>query len=250
MIKYLSILLWSFLCLPNLQGADYYWVGGSGDWSDITHWATTSGGRVFHNVIPSAKDDVYFDQNSFPLAGASIQVGDQIIFCRSLNWSAVNNAPSFISSESGRLNIYGSLILTADMVYDFKGSVNFRAEIPDQSIQMEGHVFYSDVSFDGIGGGWNQTGAVTCLGSFQIFNGNYRTENFNLDVWSLQIFNSFTSKTIDFGASTISITGNASEYFQNVLYLENFNSQIKSSQASLHLSGEKPYIKYYANQPL
>lgn len=253
MINTLRYILWIHVVLffqSPLIGADYYWVGGSGDWSDITHWSTSSGGTVFHNVIPSANDDVYFDENSFPLPGASIQVEDQIIFCRSLNWSSVINSPTFSSNESASLNIYGSLILAVDMVYDFKGFVNFRAENPDQVIQLEDHSFLRDVSFDGIGGSWNQSGAVNCLGSFQIFNGDYSTENFNLEVWSLQIFNSFTSKTIDFGTSKITITGNASEYFQNVLYLENFNSQIEGAQASLYLSGEKPYIKYYANVPL
>lgn len=32
----------------NIQGfvpQDYYWVGGEGDWTDLSHWATTSGDR-------------------------------------------------------------------------------------------------------------------------------------------------------------------------------------------------------------
>ena len=28
----------------TLAGRDLYWVGGTGNWSDIGHWATTSGG--------------------------------------------------------------------------------------------------------------------------------------------------------------------------------------------------------------
>jgi hypothetical protein len=29
------------------RSANYYWVGGSGSWSDFsTHWATTSGGGI------------------------------------------------------------------------------------------------------------------------------------------------------------------------------------------------------------
>lgn len=26
-----------------LSGIDIYWIGGSGKWSDLSHWATTSG---------------------------------------------------------------------------------------------------------------------------------------------------------------------------------------------------------------
>ena len=45
---------------------DYYWVNNSGNWSDHNnHWATTSGGSVFHSSAPSSSDNVIFDQNSF-----------------------------------------------------------------------------------------------------------------------------------------------------------------------------------------
>jgi hypothetical protein len=28
----------SFIMLCQLQAADYYWVGGAGNWSDLNHW--------------------------------------------------------------------------------------------------------------------------------------------------------------------------------------------------------------------
>ena len=31
---------------------DYYWVGGTGNWSDLSHWATESGGSIFHDALP------------------------------------------------------------------------------------------------------------------------------------------------------------------------------------------------------
>ena len=43
------------------KAVDYFWIGGTGNWSDITHWATTSGGNTQHNSVPSAADDVFFD---------------------------------------------------------------------------------------------------------------------------------------------------------------------------------------------
>ncbi|MGB0422784.1 MAG: hypothetical protein ACPGED_00610, partial [Flavobacteriales bacterium] len=45
--------------------AQYYWVNGTGEWSDYAnHWATTSGGGSYHASAPSEFDDVYFDANS------------------------------------------------------------------------------------------------------------------------------------------------------------------------------------------
>jgi len=55
-----------FLLLLSLisYSSDYYLVRDSGDWSDINHWATTSGGNIHHIKTPTASDDVYFDSNS------------------------------------------------------------------------------------------------------------------------------------------------------------------------------------------
>jgi len=46
-------------------GSDRYWVGGSGDWNDNTHWSLTSGGTG-GACVPVVNDNVFFDGNSFP----------------------------------------------------------------------------------------------------------------------------------------------------------------------------------------
>ena len=46
--------------LPTIFGS-----AAAGNWSDISHWATTSGGVITHPQVPTANDDVYFDTNSF-----------------------------------------------------------------------------------------------------------------------------------------------------------------------------------------
>lgn len=43
--------------------ANRYWVGGSGDWSDTSHWSLTSGGAGGASV-PTKFDDVFIDENS------------------------------------------------------------------------------------------------------------------------------------------------------------------------------------------
>ncbi|WP_157698976.1 beta strand repeat-containing protein [Bernardetia litoralis] len=55
----------SFFFTFQLNAADFYWVGGTGNWNDFaTHWATTSGGATFHANAPTAADDVFFDASS------------------------------------------------------------------------------------------------------------------------------------------------------------------------------------------
>ncbi|MEL7163814.1 MAG: hypothetical protein AAFN92_23855, partial [Bacteroidota bacterium] len=66
----LCLFLLSFL--TPLVAADYFWIGGSGNWSDISHWATTSGGTTTHSQAPGADDDVFFDANSFTGPGQTV----------------------------------------------------------------------------------------------------------------------------------------------------------------------------------
>jgi gliding motility-associated-like protein len=253
MIKTLQYILWIHVVLfyhSPLTGSDYYWVGGSGDWSDITHWATTSGGTVFHNVVPSAEDDVYFDANSFTSTGQNITVGNQIIFCKTMNWNGAGNTPTFFGESSAVMNLFGGLELVANMNFNFRGKVNFKSDTPGNTINLKGHRIFGDVILDGINGEWILASDWISEGIFKIINGNFKTQNFNLEVWSLQIINSFTLKTIDFGTSTITVTGNASQYFQNVVYFEHFNVQITSTNSKLVLNGERPFMRYYSNQEL
>ena len=61
LIRFAAILILVVLTKIGFS-ADYYWVAGSGDWSDHAHhWATTSGGAVFHPSVPSQFDNVIFD---------------------------------------------------------------------------------------------------------------------------------------------------------------------------------------------
>jgi hypothetical protein len=59
----LKFTLLSFILLINIvsKATDYYWVGGTGNWSDYSnHWATSSGGAIFHTQVPTAVDNVFF----------------------------------------------------------------------------------------------------------------------------------------------------------------------------------------------
>ena len=59
MKKFFTFFLLLFMSFS--WAADYYWVGGSGKWSEIEHWRTTSGGTSSPSVIPGPTDNVFFD---------------------------------------------------------------------------------------------------------------------------------------------------------------------------------------------
>ena len=102
------------LATLSLQ-AQHYWVGGTGNWSDPSHWATSSGGNTFHAAPPTFNDDVYFDANSFSGSGQTVTMDMAQGDCKNLDWTGVTNNPGFESFTPNILNIWGSLTLSPDM---------------------------------------------------------------------------------------------------------------------------------------
>lgn len=87
-----------------------YWVGGTGNWSDTTHWATSSGGAG-GNPVPTPFDTVTF--NSASSAGTYTVTIDQT-FIYSSTFTA--NAPAT-----------GTLTLTGNSNHCLYGSATFAA---------------------------------------------------------------------------------------------------------------------------
>ncbi|RWU06147.1 Calx-beta domain-containing protein [Pedobacter chitinilyticus] len=106
----------------QLRAADYYWVGGSGNWSQVNlHWSSTSGGVPNRSIVPGTGDDVYFDANSGLDASSVIILptsGNAV--CRNMSWVGVTAAATFRSNTSNsilELQIYGNLELAASVKY-------------------------------------------------------------------------------------------------------------------------------------
>jgi hypothetical protein len=58
----------------------YYWVGNSGNWSDIGNWSTGSGGTPDVSCVPSYGDTVIFDGNSFSGMNQVVSVDKEAYF--------------------------------------------------------------------------------------------------------------------------------------------------------------------------
>lgn len=105
---------------PSFAQQDYYWVGGTGNWSDFAnHWATSSGGNEFHSTLPTDEDNLYFDNNSFTAQGQSVLI-DDYFECHDLDFTGVQFSPSVSSNDIGNngLTITGSLTLTESMTIE------------------------------------------------------------------------------------------------------------------------------------
>lgn len=100
----------------GLNAQDYFWVGNSGNWSDLSHWATSSGGATFHNALPGPENDVYFDENSFTEAGATVTIDIDEAICGKLDASGAINDPSIEGvGFCDQLHVHGDLIIPANV---------------------------------------------------------------------------------------------------------------------------------------
>lgn len=150
-MKCLSCFL--FLVLINftvLSQDDYYWVGGSGNWSDINHWQLENGTTPF--VLPNETNSVIFNENSFVEEGDYIDIDNMNVFCNDMIWE---NIPFDVwltgNDETNVLFISGSLTFHENIINDFQGSIHFIATEPgSKTIDPKGVSFNNDVRFNGI----------------------------------------------------------------------------------------------------
>lgn len=153
-IKILLVLSSALYGLHSLNAKDYFWVGGSGNWSDISHWVTTSGGTVQHSTIPTSSDRVFFDSRSFTGPNQTVTVTNPTIFLKDMNWSGAIGQPIFFGPPNLVMEIYGSLVLIPEMVYDFKGDVIFKSSESNNLIDLAGHKLLRNTTFSGLNGEW------------------------------------------------------------------------------------------------
>ena len=108
------ILLFFLLFISgSFFATDYYWVGGTGNWSDINRWSLTNGGAGGAGV-PGVNDNTFFTNNSFSSPNQTVTLNIANANCNDMTWTVSANSPNFASSSSANnLNIYGNLAMVS-----------------------------------------------------------------------------------------------------------------------------------------
>ncbi|QSE98885.1 T9SS type A sorting domain-containing protein [Fulvivirga lutea] len=93
-----------------------FWVGNSGNWSEVANWATTSGGTTSPNEIPGKFDNVFFDENSFDNDGQTVVLDLPYNYCNSMNWSDVTHQANLEAKEKPNNLVIQENLLFSDLV--------------------------------------------------------------------------------------------------------------------------------------
>ncbi|MFH2144331.1 MAG: SprB repeat-containing protein, partial [Bacteroidota bacterium] len=212
MKKLATIIIACIALLYSLNGysADYYWVNGTGNWSEFaTHWATSSGGALFHLQAPTENDDIYFDANSFsgPLQSVNVDVFNAT--CRNMNWTGATNNPTLTGMNS--ITIYGSLTFIPAMSCTMTGGLYFSTNSPATTIDFGGiNLPMMQISFqNGSTGTWTMQSDMnmTNINAMIMFNdGNLNTNGYTINTKNINIMGS-AHGSWTLGSSTINCTG-------------------------------------------
>ena len=102
----------------NSPSQTFYWVGGTGNWSESENWSSKSGlNGGFKGdgtgCLPMSKDNVIFDDGSFTAPSQRVTM-DVTAYCDSMLWIGANTLkPEFYINAT--LSIYGSLEFQSGM---------------------------------------------------------------------------------------------------------------------------------------
>ena len=252
MLEFLvSQMRWLLVCLfmsSTISGwsLDYYWVGGSGNWSELRHWATTSGGNVAHDQIPTAEDHVIFDVQSFPTDNGTVNLDLDNIFCNNLDFSAIDFDLTIRGSNLTTLNIFGSLYMHENVILDFAGPFDFRSDQDGNEIDFKGQRPF-ELTFSG-DGGWRVVNDIQIDSLLHMTAGQLIFDSVSVGCHRFEVYSN-NGATIDFGGVGLMIRGNRHLLLPAYDWREalHFEGPITTSagQSLIHLGGRRASIGFY-----
>jgi hypothetical protein len=205
-LRCLCLLLGLLGWCPTAHAANYYWVGNSGTWTDMSHWASTSGGAgSAYTNVPKNTDDVYFDASSFVASNQRVTIVGTVT-CHDMTWSGNVHQATFLQGASGVLEINGDLHYTATMATTPAIGVPHRllATATGAVVDMQGVPFGTSLLFDSTSGGWTFTSAFNGASGTVVNISAARLVSFGSTTLTFSTLSTYTGTTT--GASTVAGT--------------------------------------------
>jgi gliding motility-associated-like protein len=146
-----TVLILNFIFLLLLSGfaSDRYWVGGTGNWSDVSHWSDTNGGTAGVSV-PTETDNVFFTSTSFSAPAQSVTI-DGPATCANLTFTGDLSNTSVEGIAGTSLSVHGSMKLQKGVSFNFNGDLVFKSSTYS-SLTSNGVTLNSNIYIDLSGG--------------------------------------------------------------------------------------------------
>ena len=199
--RFLPFIVAMLLFSSYSNATDFYWVTGSGNWSDTNSWSLTSGGGPVVS-LPTATDNVIFDNNSGLLGIADVVTMDIPVVVTNFDYSLVSNAFT-IASALASIEIQGSLSANGLANITWGGIVNMNPSVVANFILSNGTNWGNE--FHCIGSeAILLADNFTSSSDFYVDNGGLNSSGFTLTIQNFYS-NSPSSRTIDLSNSIINV---------------------------------------------
>jgi hypothetical protein len=177
----------------TITGKTFYWIGGSGNWTDTAHWSLTTGG-IKAEALPSSNDVVIVDDNSFGGIEEDTLRLDTTAVCKTMIWMA--NKPGALSMNRDTLSVVKGLTIASEYFrtlnggfFEFKGGgvLNYQS----------GNMTKDTLAFDG--GDWIVNGKLD-VQKIIVTTDDLDLSNQDLIIRELEVN---TSASLDLTGSTV-----------------------------------------------
>lgn len=217
----------------NSNAADYYWIAGTGSWSQTAHWSLTSGG-VAAATIPTSADNVIFDASS-GLASTNdtvyLDIAPSVV---GFNFANVSNGFVF-SGSVATITISGSLTSNGLAVFNWNGIFHMNPT-SNSTLTSAGHIWNNEFQFNGLN-------TVQLIDDFRL------TKNVLLNQGTLQLAGNYmecenfysesaTSRTLNITNSILAITNDTLSITSPSFTLNGIDSRVNiESPGSFYFNG-------------
>ncbi|MBR5957113.1 MAG: gliding motility-associated C-terminal domain-containing protein [Salinivirgaceae bacterium] len=148
-----------------------FWVGGSGSWTDESHWSTTSGGEPGASV-PESGTSVVFDENSFSGARNTVSFSDAVQV-----GSFTATDANFALSGKKDFTVSGSINVDSDVDFGkLRGALVLSGK-GSNTLSLP-TTLRSDIVIEG--GKWSLESDLTTDGNITINGGSFTTNGHNI----------------------------------------------------------------------
>lgn len=154
---------------------NFYWVNGSGDWSDGNHWMIEGGGT---GCLPTANDNVFFNDASFTANNQIVNVDLPAIYFNNITWDVTQNQNWNVHSADiftgGSMSLDDNLnISLISPTFHFTSSST--GNTIDAGITATTGHDLGNVTFESSTGGWTLISSLIVSGDIVITDGTFAT---------------------------------------------------------------------------
>jgi gliding motility-associated-like protein len=197
-----------------------YWVNGSGEWSDPSHWSLFSGGESA-NIIPTENNNVIFDDHSFNRNDQIVLIKGNAV-CNDFQWiaekqSAVLKSSSFLfkSNTKSELEVNGSININDKIENEFYGDIILKSS--SRGFIKAESVLNSNIIIDSERGDYVLNKELSTNGNIQLKSGSFITNDQNIECDEL-IGSGNEERSIKLGNSELTVNKWDFEETENLEY--------------------------------